>query len=320
MKSKFLYSLLIAAGLVTPTFAGENLVAWLENSGAAAKHANYSGTLVLVRGERMRTLEIRQGFDGTRRLRYTRSISGPKRMEMLRLGDETLVVYPARKLVIHGVGKSGRALAQLADEVRHAPEHYELEDQGSDWVAGRDCRVVRFTPRDEYRYGCELCVDRESGLLLRARVVTAMGDLLEQFAFTSVELRDAFASFAPGSFELRTDTRGFDEFFMPYGAKPASAKWAVEKLPPGFTVHEGVARMRRGAVEPVHHMVVSDALTRVSVFIDRLPKGAAGMRERFARFAHHGYMRMQNGHQIMVIGNAPIETVRMIGDSLRMQR
>ncbi len=321
METKVLYAGLLGIALAMPAAADEALVAWVERAQEASQRANYSGTLALMRGEKLRVLEVRQGFDGERRMRYLRSVSGPQ-IEFLRLGTASRVVYPTHKLVIQGVGAGGPAgavLARLDESMQHVPEHYELHDQGVEQVAGRNCRHVRFMPRDHYRYGCDLCVDQLSGLLLQARVLSPEGEMLEQFSFTSMELHEAFSDFSSESFKLRTDMRGFARKQLPHDAQPASAQWQVQEMPPGFAVRQTMARKRGEDEQPMLHMVVSDALSRVSVFIEGVPVHLpiSRAREHFIRHAHHGYMTTRDGYLITVVGNAPFETVRMIADSLR---
>ena len=308
---------LLGVGLAMPVTADEELVAWMDRAHDASHRVNYSGTLALIRGQQLRVLEVRQGFDGSRRMRYLRSISGPH-IEFLRLGDVSHVVYPDHKLVIQGEGIEPVDLAPFEDHFKHAPEYYHLQNQGMEQVAGRNCQNLRFTPRDHYRYGCELCMDQSSGLLLQVRVLSSNGEMLEQFAFTSLKLHGTFSEFAPGSFKLQTDMRGFAHRHMPSGAQPTSAQWQVQKLPPGFAVRHTMAQHRGEDRHSVLHMVVSDALSRVSVFIEDMPPNLSPsqMPGHFMRHSYNGYMIAHGDHLVTVVGNAPFETVRMIANSL----
>ena len=52
-----------------------------------------------------------------------------------------------------------------------AEDQYELREQGSDHVAGREAQVLLLRPRDEHRFAQRLWIDSRTGLMLRADVL-----------------------------------------------------------------------------------------------------------------------------------------------------
>jgi sigma-E factor negative regulatory protein RseB len=68
---------------------------------------------------------------------------------------------------------------------------------------------------------------------------------------------------------------------------------------------------------PVQHIVLSDGLASVSVFIAK-PAGDKDLFEgESQQGSMHAYARRLAGHQITVVGEVPRRTVEMIGSSLR---
>ena len=312
---------MVLAGLSTAAKAEMDPVNWLVRASEAAGRANFSGTMSLLRaGDAPRTMRIEQGFDGRGTHQRMVSVSGGEDCEILRREGESAVVFPARRVVIHGYRRPQNLIPKMRMDIARLRQHYRLETRGRERVAGRDCQLVVVASKDHYRYGCELCVDTTSGLPLRVRMVTPTGERIEQFVFTSIDVRESIQQFSPNSFGLATDTHGFERISLPYGSRPAPGWWRIEDLPPGFEERLAVVRKLPRNPEPVYHMVLADALSRVSVFITRLPEDREVRSRQFVRKALNGYVTVRDGHQVTVIGGVPAGTVRMIGDSLHRQR
>jgi sigma-E factor negative regulatory protein RseB len=96
---------------------------------------------------------------------------------------------------------------------------------------------------------------------------------------------------------------------------PNDTGWAVTRIPPGFTkIMEGFRKLR-GHRDPVVHLVYSDGLVAISVFVEpyTTPPAPTGM-------AHQGglnvYSVRQDDYLVTVLGEAPGATVRLIGNSV----
>lgn len=315
---RFLLVTILAA--LTPQAYGEaDPASWLVRVGQAAERANFSGTMSLAEdGGTRRTMKIEQGFDGRDVHQRLVSVSGGEECEILRRGGESAVVYPGRRVVIHGYRHPRSPVPKIHHDLDQLKQYYHLETGGQEEVAGRPCQLVKATSRDGYRYGYEFCVDTDSGLSLR--VVALTGERIEKFSFTSIEVKDSIRQFDPKSFWLETDTHGFETVALPYGSELAPHAWRIEDLPPGFEEQFAVLRKLPLNPEPIHHIVLADALSRISVFITRPPEGTSEKSRHFSRKALNGYVTMRDGHHVTVIGGVPAETIRMIGDSLHLER
>ncbi len=309
---------LILAGLAPATHGEQDPAGWLVRASQAAERANFTGTLSLLKaGAPRRLMRIEQGFDGRHTHQRWISVSGGEDCEIVRRSSEAAVAFPGRRVVIHGYQRPEGLIPKMRMDLGRVRQHYEIEIKGRERIAGRDCQLVVVTSKDRYRYGCELCVDTASGLPLRVRMMTPDGEKIERFSFTSLDVLDSIRQFSPGSFWLATDTRGFRTIRPPYGFQPAPDRWRVESMPPGFEKRLAVVRELPRDPRPVYHMVLADAMSRVSVFITSLPDDEGTRDWWFARKALNGYVTVRDGHQVTVVGSVPAETVRMIGDSLR---
>lgn len=306
---------------LTPQVNGEmDPASWLVRVDIAVERANFSGTMSLVvDGGTRRTMKIEQGFDGQNMHQRLVTVSGGEECEILRRGDESAVVYPDRRVVIHGYRRSQSPIPKIHPDFDRLKQYYQLETGEQEEVAGRPCQLVRATSRDNYRYGCEFCVDTASGLPLRVRMVMPDGEKIEHFTFTSLDVMESMQEFDPNSFWLATDTQGFEMVALPSGAEPVPHTWEIKNLPPGFEQQFAVIRKLPLSPEPIFHLVLADALSRISVFITHPPEGTPEKSWHFSRKSLNGYVTIRDGHHVAVIGGVPAETVRMIGDSLQFE-
>jgi len=180
---------------------------------------------------------------------------------------------------------------------------------------GFDAQVWTFKPKDGMRYGHKFWADAASGLLLKARIINDRGDIVEQFAFTDVAIgvkvdramvKPTWTA-TPPDWQVRQSGPGEVEL--------TDTGWTAARLPPGFTkIAEGFRTMR-GKREPVAHLVYSDGLVAVSVFVE--PIGATphpiGLLQQGGI---NVYIRPIDDHLVTVLGEAPGATVRQIANSV----
>lgn len=311
---------LIAACLgATIAAADTEAEAWLDKMNQAVETLNYQGTFIYRHGEHVESMQIVHGFDeGGERERLV-SLTGEAR-EIIRDRDVLTCIWPgSRSVVIESGVKHGGLPAVLPGAGDQATRSYDYSVGRTQRVAGLLCREVGVTPRDRLRFGYRVCVAEESGLPLRSEIVDADGHIVEQVMFTSIEVMDRIPEeglkpqITPTP-EYTTRGVDVDEDAVSQEADP---RWVIDNLPPGFSV---TANFRRRMAEdrgPVQHILLSDGLASVSVFIarpeapDQLYHGVSGSG------ALHAFTTVVGEHQVTVIGEVPEATVAQIGQSLR---
>ena len=134
-----------------------------------------------------------------------------------------------------------------------------------------------------------------------------------------------FILFFPGDPVLLAEVLGGldhaarNRIVAPAGGGPAAGEcvvqqdtgWTVKELPPGFSkVVEGY-RTLRGKVGPVAHIVYSDGLVAVSVFVEPMPQAPQpiGLSQQGGI---NVYSRQLDNHLVTVLGETPGTTVRQI--------
>jgi len=291
---------------------------WVQAVQQAAVRVNYSGTIVYQAGGDMRTSRITHVFDGKRSQERVQTLDGKPR-EFIRIrtdsDDEVHCLIPeSRRIVVeHRVAEDPfpGLIGAPASEIL---QNYQVDVGGLERVAGIECRLLSFLPRDALRYGYRLCVDGASGLLLKSQTVNDQREVLEQVAFTDVRIGERIdrARLKPAwptegwSIE-RSDYRRVDL---------AKAGWLVP-TPEGFRRTKEILR-RMGARDAMQ-AVFSDGLTTISVFIEpgaepqSLTEGVQMMGPTAA------YSRRVGEALVTVVGEVPPAAVRGVASSVEFK-
>lgn len=299
--------------------ADDGSVAWLVRMGDAARTTNYEGVLVYRDDDVLETLSLlHSNRDGEERERLI-SLSGEPR-EIQRQSDEVTCMLPKQQAKGSGGASHQHGLFphMTRETVEKLAEHYEVKLIGNQRVAGRLCQGVQIKPKDSFRYGYQFWADQKTGVPLKVLLTTRENARMEELVFTQVDFpkRIPGRAFEPSSDKSKNDCRP--------AATPTSAKAKasaphldLDQLPPGFQVTVRDTRTlpdQRGEVE---HVLVSDGLSAVSVFMAFQPPPERFF-QGFSRMgAVHAYGRMLGEYHVAIVGEVPMETVRMIGDGLR---
>ena len=201
-----------------------------------------------------------------------------------------------------------------AQQQKALTEYYELRKAEADRVAGLDVQAWVFEPKDGLRYGQKLWFERVTGLLLKARIMNERNEPVEVFTFTDMSIGGKIdhemvkASWPPAPPAWQVHDAG------PAEADAADTGWVIRGAPPGFSrVAEGY-RTLRGKRSPVAHIVYSDGLVAVSVFVEP----AAGVHPvgLLQQGGVNVFVRDADGYVVTALGEAPATTIRQIANSV----
>lgn len=302
-------------GLVVADVWAEEVRAWLDRMNRAVEELNYEGTFVHVLGGNAELLHIvhrnQEGDIGERIV----SLDGIGR-EIIRRGDEVQCILPDRRVVLlERRGASGRFPTSLPSYSAELEPHYEFALYRKARVAERSTQVLGIKPRDQYRYGYTLWLDEETAMPLKSQLRDEHGQILEQILFTEISILDSIpeSALAP-----TTDTDGFTFLEAPrLSAQPAGVvTWRAAQLPRGFRLSAATQGPLAGSEHPVDHLVYSDGLATVSVFIED-PNTKTEVAEGFSTVGStNAFSLTVRGRKVTAVGGVPRQTVRSIATSL----
>jgi sigma-E factor negative regulatory protein RseB len=268
---------------------------WLERMGRAVEQFDYRGTFVHVHDGTLETLHIvHRNADGR--------------------SGERVLIFPDRRIVLIESRSDSPLVSALPRNAAEVEPHYEITLGGSARVAERAVQVLEIKPRDEFRYGYTLWLDEETAIPLRSDLLDEQGDVVEQILFTAIEIvtDDSAAPLEP-----LVDTEGFTTLRSPESTPLAGEiAWRAAAVPGGFKLSIATQSPIAGSDTPVEHLVYSDGLATVSVFIED-PATKADVREGFSTVGStNAYSTTVRGRKVTAMGEVPRQTVRTIASSL----
>ena len=306
-----LLSQVLFAGLAHADALGDaEALALLQRIAQSARELNYRGTFVYQHGTQAESSRITHFVDRTGEFEKLETLDGPRR-EIIRNSTEIITFY-ADTGVVKRERRTARKVfpALLPDQLSVLTEYYQLRKAGQDRIAGHDAQALILEPRDHFRYGHKLWAEMKTGLLLKARMLNEKGEVMEQFHFTEVSID------VPLTKEAVTP-----RFTIPPAVQrdPAHAQtdtgWAVQNQPAGFKKIMEMQRRKQSGGGQVSHLVFSDGLAAVSVFIEPMPSARI-----VPGLSHQGavsiYTRPLSDKLITVLGETPPVTVMQIANSV----
>ncbi|MDX1488167.1 MAG: MucB/RseB C-terminal domain-containing protein [Acidiferrobacterales bacterium] len=305
--------------LLSPTVAeAESAYDWLMRMNQATRQLTYDGTFVYQHGDQLEAMRIIHMVDGDSVQERLVSLNGAAR-EVIRDDRQVTCYLPDRQsaFVEHRLGREKSFPVILPERVKDLKKNYRIQLSDKGRVTGREAQSIIIRPRDEYRYGYLMWADKQSGLLLKADLVDHVGKTLEQFMFTQVDIGRRIE---PYELEPAIASEGLAWYWgktvEPNDTPAAASTWSVEQLPQGFKRIYRI--MRKGATRDstVIHLVYSDGLAAVSVFIEEAQGEKPSMIGASRMGAVHAYGNIVDGRQVIVVGEVPAATVELIGRSV----
>jgi sigma-E factor negative regulatory protein RseB len=310
----------LAAGGTQPVDART----WMSRVQQAAMTLNYQGTLVFNAAGVVSSSRVAHYCEGKHRYERIDVLDGEAR-QVLRHNDLTQTLWPRTRVAVIEQRASMPEFPALPAGDMGALETYDLKMLGTERVAGHEAQVLVLKPRDGHRFAQRLWAERSSGLLLRADVLGARGEVLESASFSDVAIGgkgnpeavlqamrkvDGYRIVRPAAVRTKLDAEG----------------WTLAKPVPGFQL-VGCLRKELSALgEPlpagspqVLMAVFSDGLTHVSVFVepydaDRHKPVATSLG------ATHTVMTRAGDWWITAMGDVPMATVQLFSVALERRR
>jgi sigma-E factor negative regulatory protein RseB len=202
---------------------------------------------------------------------------------------------------------------------------YDLKEVAQMRLLGRDTHFITVTPKDEFRYGYRLWIDEKTAMPLKTQLCDTHGHVIEQVVFASLTLSSRIPDAA---FKPEVSTAGFQwlrsnttPLKVPAEGAADPVVWDALKLPPGFKMTIRKAQTMPGSSSPVDHLVFTDGLASVSVFVEETHKTSEATTEEVDESARVGsssaFSTVIDGHKVTAVGEVPPATVRFIANSVQ---
>jgi sigma-E factor negative regulatory protein RseB len=293
---------------------------WLQRMNHALTASSYEGTFAHWQGGKVEMLHIIHRVENGAVSERLVSLDGSGR-EFIRTGDKLACYLPDQRTVLIERVPRGESLFSFPQITDPRSSYYDIKELLRTRFNRRDTHLITVMPKDDLRYGYRLWIDDVSAMPLKAQLCDSHGHPIEQVVFTSFT---PSAHIPDAAFRPEVPTEGFQWVSNdtlrkeePVAGMPLVA--SALKLPPGFRMTAHTAQVLPGLADPVDHIVISDGLASVSVFVETYSSGVSGVMSARVGSAS-AFSVMVNGRKITAVGEVPPATLKsIVADSLRAE-
>ena len=305
---------------------------WLLRMHEAAKNRSYIGTYVVSIGGQMQSAKIWHVCDGGQQIERVETLTGAPRSSF-RHNDKLVTFMPEQKLVRHEKRATSGTFPELMQPTDNSiSEFYKIKLEGVERIAGMDADVAQLLPKDALRFGYRVWTEQKRGLIVKLQTLDGDGKVLEQAAFSEIQLdapvkmdkllqmmgkTDGLRVEQPAmvkttasaeGWTLKTPAAGFKSmscFKRPTAAAPGAASVAVTGA--------------LAADEPLQ-WVFSDGLASVSLFVEPFDRPRHGKESSMAMGATHTLTRQLGSYWLTAVGEVPMATLRQFASGLERKK
>ena len=309
---------------------------WLEKMNKALATRNYDGTFFHISGGRVETMRIVHRVRSGRVTERLQSLDGSGR-EFVRANDELTCYLPDQHtILVEPRQDRGPFLGSLPQFDSTVNDFYRIESLPAARIMGRPVKGIAVNPKDQFRFGYRLWLDEKTAMPLRTQLCDSRGQVIEQILFGRLEMPENIpdSDLAP---TVHTDgMRWVRQGASADITSAALAAYRASQLPPGFRLTVQGAQTLGGASAPASHLVYSDGLATVSVFVEEqsvsvsgitVPGDSQGQTQAAPQSPMQGLARVGSGyafstvvqgHQVTAVGEVPAQTVEFIAHSVKI--
>lgn len=289
----------------------------------AARTLDYRATFVYQNSDSLSTLKVVHAWYKGKVYERLLSQDGARR-EVLVNGDLVTYVRPASKSVVIMHRASHPGLPGRFVSHAHMTPYYHLKKGSIRRIAGMRCRVLMLNPVDKYRYQHRMCISKSNGLPLESAVINQQGRPIERLLFTDVKIVKGLkpADFKPPVLGPKYTLHWIRTHHIHNKTGSSQSHWKFKSavLPPGFVLQASQIRRFQDNGEPVRHLVLSDGIALVSVFITMHHYAA----QPHPTMSHKGALNVmtttRHGALVTVMGEVPKVTIKAIAKALNYSK
>ncbi|MGY0590097.1 MAG: MucB/RseB C-terminal domain-containing protein [Paraglaciecola chathamensis] len=296
-------------------FPSDSAHGWLEKMAYAHSHLNYSISFVLLKpGVDSQPYLWRHGVtsEGVQ-MEQLNLLNGPGR-EVVRIENKVsyfepnVPPYSLQSSVINGPFPS--EFFQQPDEIK---DSYDFVMVGRSRVSGRAAQQIRIVSKDKSRFGMNVWLDQETGLMLKMNLVDLNGQLLEQIQVTACHVTEQ-----PDDFFEKIEPAMLPEVLKLRPQSDTKAIWDIDYMPIGMVeVKRDIHRLPITG-QSVEYVMLSDGLVDVSIYM-RDSQNDGMNQDILLRHESDTLLTLNKGTlNVTVVGKLPPETANRIASSIHL--
>ncbi len=312
---------------VEPKHGELNISEWLLRMHEAPRRRAYIGTFVVSSGANMSSARIWHVCDGELQMERVETLSGTPR-STFRRNDQVITFLPESKIAVVEWRES---LGIFPDLLKSADssigQYYSARQTGVERVAGLDADVVVLQPKDGLRFGYRVWSEKKTGLVVKLQTLDVDGRVLEQAAFSELQLE---APVNMGKLtQMMNNTDGY-RVERPELVKTSAAAegWTLKTAVAGFRpmscYKRPVVTPEGGNPESTMQWIFSDGLASVSLFVEPFDRRRHAQEGSVTLGATNTLTRRLNDKAgdwwLTVVGEVPRQTLGAFSQGLERRK
>jgi len=312
------------AATPTPATAAESRSVndWLMRMHEASKKRSYIGTFVVSSGGAMSSAKVWHVCEGNQQVERVETLTGAPR-SIFRHNDQVVTFMPDHKVVRSEKRESLGMFPELLQSTdSRIADFYRMRHEGVERVAGIEADVVVLVPKDSMRFGYRIWTEQKKGLVVKLQTLDADGKVLEQAAFSELQLD------APVKMDQLIQMMGKVDGYRvekPVMVKTtASAEGWVLKAPvagfkPMSCYKRPAAASAAPGAEPLQ-WIFSDGLASVSIFVEPYDRQRHEKETSLSLGATQTLTRQLDTYWVTIMGEVPMATLRHFANGLERKK
>ncbi|WP_082151669.1 MucB/RseB C-terminal domain-containing protein [Caenimonas sp. SL110] len=296
---------------------------WLLRMHEASKLRSYIGTFVVLSNNgSMSSARIWHACEGDQQVERVESLTGAPR-STFRRNNEVVTFLPELRVARTEKRESLGLFPNLIKSSDSSiPDFYSARRLGGDRVAGFAADVVQLAPKDNLRYGYRIWSERKSGLVVKLQTIDADGTVLEQAAFSELQL-DAPVRIDKLN-QMMSATEGWRiEKAEALKTTAAAEGWHLKSAIAGFkpiNCYKRPVGAGGAGSDGAIHWIFSDGLAAVSLFVEQYDAKRHAQEGIFASGATQTLTRRIQDWWLTAVGEVPSQTLNAFAQSLERRK
>jgi len=293
---------------------------WLMRMHEASRKRAYVGTFVVSSGAgSLSSARIWHVCDGVQQMERVESLTGAPR-STFRHNDQVITFLPDSKVAVTEKHESLGLFPNMLQAGDSAiPQFYRAKQVGGERVAGFDADVVELRPKDGFRYGYRIWSEKKSGLVVKLQTLDTDGQVLEQVAFSELQL-DVPVKMQKLS-QMMANTAGYRvETAAMVKTTALSEGWVLKSAAPGFQpmscFRRSVGEVSGGTMQ----WVFSDGLASISLFVQAFEPQRHVQEGRTTVGATQSLTRRVGDWWLTAVGEVPLATLKAFAMGLERKK
>lgn len=295
------------------TLPSDSAQAWLNKMADATHSLNFQMSFVVHKpGSDTMPYRWRHAVDEKgMELEQLSMLNGPGR-EALRIGSQVSYFEPnVPPYTLRSNFINGPLPMVLLHNPQRLLEGYDFILVGRSRISGRAAQQVRIVSKDKNRFGLNLWLDQQSGLLLKLNTRDMQGQLIEQIQVTELSVTET-----PHVFFSRIESAQLPGILAVPQIEEVPLRWELDFLPLGMrrVKHDMHRLPLSGRV--VEYMMFSDGLVDVSLYFQQA-SDQVSENEVVLRHESNTFLTRQQGQLVVtIVGKLPAQTANAMVNSI----